>query len=839
MKNTLLIAFLEALDSDDDATFNIEHYTDVPKGVQKPKPDPLAGRYANLTRRRVQELLPKLQARNEAGAGIFIARNQCDGHRSEKAISRVRGVHADMDDVSSKELADLIGLLQPSIVVESSPGRFQLYWQLSEGEYLEPAEAKAINQCLASQHGADPAAVDVSRLLRLPGFKHMKYRSEGRTPMVTATCHAITYTAEEIRQAFPPIPSANQVPMKPIQAALSGTPPKQLPSHLAAIAGSVAAAYPQLWTGDWANAIRASGEIGYPSQSEADLALAGHITRACRGSGIGEESLAEAVEALFSSAPVGMTGKWHERPDYCIRTISKAMSSPHVVPNTNAQSGIVLQSYGDIRNAKAFAQIACGQFLYIATRDRWLSWSQDKWRLCEKDEHVAMAKDVCGQILNAASDVFGQDQERGKRLIHEAMAAHNLSRITAMLKLTVSEPDMATTDRELDGDPYLLGVSNGVIDLRTGLHWFNRPDLRITRYCNAQFDTDPKCNRWLAFLDQIFMGDVDTIDCIQRLLGCTLLGLSDEEILIICYGHGSNGKSVFSNVIHNIMGGYSITAPPSLLTARRQDDTGPRNDLAALAGARYVSINEMQAGDRLDEQVVKMLAGREPISARFLHQEFFEFMPSFTPWLRTNHKPIVTGLDDGIWRRLVLLPFEQKFDGDSKDPNLEHKLLAERDGILMWMVEGAKLYLQSGICMSPRMRMEMGTYRTESDLLGEFLSDQTTTRADGKTNQGRLYTAYREWCQGCGVRPLSKKTFTQRLAERGYPEGKSGKNRYYCGLIIAVTAVLSSTQDGVDRIEGILGNSLHGNLSKEKTPNSPTSCPTCPDDIVTEGASDD
>ncbi len=839
MKNTPLIAFLDALDSGSDATFNIEHYTDVPKGASKPKPDGLLGRYANLTRRRVEKLLPQLQEKNEEGAAIYIARNEFNGHRELGTISRVRGVHADMDDVSAPQLAGLIGLLHPSIVVESSPDRYQLYWQLSDGELLEPAEAKAINQCLASRHGADPAAVDVARLLRLPGFKHMKYRSQGRTPMVTAVCHGIAYTAEEIRRAFPPVLIAKGITPSPRQAALAGTPPKQLPNHLAGISDSVATAYPRLWTGDWANAIRASGEIGYPSQSEADLALAGHITRACRGSGIGEESLAEAAEEVFSSAPVGMTGKWHERPDYRTRTLSKAMSSTPIMPSTNSQSGLVLQSHGDIRNAKAFAQVACGQFLYIATRDRWLSWSQEKWQLCEKDEHVAMAKDVCGQILNAASDVFGQDQERGKRLIQEAMAAHNLSRITAMLKLTASEPDMATTDRELDRDPYLLGVSNGVIDLRTGLHWFNRPDLRITRYCNAQFDADPKCNRWLAFLDQIFMGDVETIDCVQRLLGCTLLGLSDEEILIICYGHGSNGKSVFSNVIHNIMGGYSITAPPSLLTARRQDDTGPRNDLAALAGARYVSINEMQAGDRLDEQVVKMLAGREPISARFLHQEFFEFMPSFTPWLRTNHKPIITGLDDGIWRRLVLLPFEQKFDGDSKDPNLEHKLLAERDGILMWMVEGAKLYLQSGICMSPRMRMEMGTYRTESDLLGEFLSDQTTTGADGKTNQGTLYTSYREWCQGCGVRPLSKKTFTQRLAERGYPEGKSGKNRYYCGLIIAVTAVLSSTQDGVDRIEGILGNSLHGNLSEEKTPNSPTSCPTCPDDIVTEGGSDD
>jgi len=584
------------------------------------------------------------------------------------------------------------------------------------------------------------------------------------------------------------------------------------------------------------NAIRSSGEIGYPSRSEADLALVGHILRACQSSGLDVDALGSSVDAVFSSSPMGQSGKWADRDDYRVRTIDRALSSSYPLTTGTAHGTLLLESHGDIRNAKAFAQCAGGQFLYVATRDRWLQWHQQMWNVCEKDEHIAMAKEVCGRILTAASGVFGQDQERGKRLMQEAMTAHNLSRITAMLKLTVSEPDMATTDRELDRDPYLLGARNGVIDLRTGRHFFNQPEMRITRYCNAGFAEDATCPQWLRFLDQIFINDTETIECVQRLLGCTLLGVATEEILIICYGHGSNGKSVFSNVVHKIMGGYAITAPPSLLTARRQDDTGPRNDLAALAGARYVSINEMQAGDRLDEQVVKMLAGREPISARFLHQEFFEFTPSFTPWLRTNHKPIITGLDDGIWRRVVLLPFGRKFTDEEKDPALEQKLLDEQDAILMWMVEGARLYLESGIRLSPRMRAELGTYRTESDLLGEFLSDLTRPDPAGKANQGTLYFEYRSWCDGCGVRPLSKKTFTQRLAERGYPEGKSGKNRFYCGLICG-ESLPPSTLDGVDRIEGISGISLHGNLSKEKTPNSTSSGPTGPTTPREEGGS--
>ena len=833
------LEFLMNLDPAEHATFNVEHYTDRPKGEEKPEYDPLGDRYANLTRANVEALLPVLHAINNQGAGIFVARNQCTGHRNEANVSRIRGIHADMDGITEVQLASVTAVLQPTIVVQSSgPGRYQLYWQLAEGETLTKAETKAINQCLVKRYGADKAAVDVARLLRLPGFKHMKYREAGKTPTVTATIYGHAHTADQIRQAFPPSQTDGPPGKQSINIQTAATIPHSLTHQLSTLASSIASAHPHLWAGDWQNAVRPSGEIGYPSRSEADLALAGHIVRACHSGSIDADSLGRAVDAVFSNSPLAQTGKWANRDDYRARTINKALSSSYPLSAGSAHGGLVLESHGDIRNAKAFAQIARGHFLYVATRDRWLQWSQQMWNVCEKDEHVAMAKDVCGRILNAAGSVFGQDQERGKRLLQEAMAAHNLSRITAMLKLTVSEPEMATTDRELDCDPYLLGVRNGVIDLRTGLHYFNQPQMRITRYCNAGFAEDATCPQWLRFLDQIFINDTATIECVQRLLGCTLLGLATEEILVICYGHGSNGKSVFSNVVHKIMGGYAITAPPSLLTARRQDDTGPRNDLAALAGARYVSINEMQAGDRLDEQVVKMLAGREPISARFLHQEFFEFTPSFTPWLRTNHKPIITGLDDGIWRRLVLLPFSRKFTDDEKDPALEQKLLDEQDAILMWMVEGAKLYLQEGIKLSPRMRSELGTYRSESDLLGEFLADQTTTDPTGKASQSLVYSSYRMWCDECGVRPLSKKTFTQRLAERGHPEGKSGKNRFYTGLVCGAP-LSSSTQDRMDGMEGILGISLHGNLSLEKTPNSPSSCPTCPPPRCVEGASHD
>jgi putative DNA primase/helicase len=827
------IEFLYHLDPSPSARFNIEHYTDLPWGAPKPKPDPLADRYKNLGPNDVLRLLPELHEINEQGAGIFVARNQCQGHRSAKSVSRVRGTHADMDDVTTDQMSTLCTQLQPSIVVNSSGlDRHQCYWQLTEGEVLSKEEAKAINQTLVG-YGADSSAVDVARLLRLPGFKHMKYRAEGRTPVVTAQYFDVAYSADEIRQAFPARPleanpaAADDVPDNRAVVA------SQYVDQIAAAKAEVATKYPHLWTGNWEKAPRPDGRTGYPSNSEADLALAGHIARACRRQSIDEALLSAVVEAIFCSSVQGNSKKWLDRPDYRQRTIMRALAdtSSSTSATNGGTFGLQLDSHGDVRNARAFAQIAKGRFLYVSTRDRWLRWTDARWLLCEKDEHVAQAKQACREILTAAGKVLTQDQERGKRLVHEAVTAHNLPRIVAMLKLATSEHGMAVTERELDGDPYLLGVQNGVVDLRTGHHNLNEPGMLITRYCNASYDEDAKCDRWVRFLDQVFEGDIETIESVQRMLGCTLLGLSGEEILVICYGHGSNGKSVFSNAVHTIMGGYAVTAPPSLLTARKANDNGPRNDIATVAGARYLSVNEIQAGDRLDEQVVKMLAGREPISARFLHQEFFEFLPCFTPWLRTNHKPVITGQDDGIWRRLVILRFARTFTDGEKDPGLEGKLLAERDGILRWMVDGAQKYLTDGLQLSPRMKAEWASYRKESDLLGEFLSDMTVPSPGAKVNQGSLYGNYRKWCEDdAGVRPISKKSFTQRLAERGYPEGKSGTNRFYCGLALASVKVTQApgTLDRLDRIEGDFGISLHENSIEEETLSSPTSCPTCP-----------
>lgn len=171
------LAFLTLLDPSPGATFNVETFTDVPKGAPKPKPDPLCRRFANLTLSGVAELLPELEKLNAAGAAVYIAVNECNGQRTKANVCRIRGIHGDFDGVSEEVLRAIRDRLPPTIEVQSSnPGNVHFYWLLGEGEELDTETAEAIHRHLV-ELGADKAAVDVSRLLRLPGFRHMKHRN--------------------------------------------------------------------------------------------------------------------------------------------------------------------------------------------------------------------------------------------------------------------------------------------------------------------------------------------------------------------------------------------------------------------------------------------------------------------------------------------------------------------------------------------------------------------------------------------------------------------------------------------------------------------------------------
>ncbi len=438
---------------------------------------------------------------------------------------------------------------------------------------------------------------------------------------------------------------------------------------------------------------------------------------------------------------------------------------------------------GDILAGRMFAAQYREQLLWVSQAGRWLRWDGMRWAWCTCGEEMAAAKIVADKILTRVSQLFTQDSDRNKRRMSFAIGLQNIRRLEAMIELAKSESGMAIGDMSaLDSDQWLVGCRNGVVDLRTGSLLVPDPAMHITRQVAAEYHSDADCPLWKSFLLSVFEGDAPTVEFAQRALGYTLTGTVTEEVIFICYGGGANGKSVFANVLSVIFFEYGQMAPQSLLTVRRDGDAAPRNDVARLCGARLVQINELNSGDRLNEQIVKMLAGREMISARFLHKEHFDFWPTAKPWLRTNHRPVITGEDDGIWRRIMLIPFKRKFAEHERDPWLESKLLAERDGVFAWMVAGCLDWKKVGLKPSPLVRRESATYRTESDLLGEFLDETTERDPNGKIEQSRLFDLWRIWCTTNGTRYGSKVGFSRKLGERDIVEARSNGQRFYGGI---------------------------------------------------------
>jgi len=538
--------------------------------------------------------------------------------------------------------------------------------------------------------------------------------------------------------------------------------------------------YSDLWQG----APKALDKVS--SRSEADFRLLALIGEELIISGVPQSQWALLLCLIFNRSSLAARDKWRNREDYRERTISKVIERLKLQLDrlgTGAHSNLTdAEALRDIKHANLFAQKYKHQLCFVHHLGRWYRWDQTTWVVNEHREEVEAAKRLAVELLAQARRDEEVKAAGWKQNLSDAKHAHTERGILSMLKLASSAPDLSVTIQELDASPMLLGARNGVIELGTGALLSADPTMFMTKCCRASYEADAPCPRWIRFLHEIFSGDEETIRAVQILLGKTLIGEVRDEIIVICYGNGANGKSVFSNVVHDVLGDYAHTAPPSLLNERRAGDNTPRSDVAALKGARYVSVNELQAGDRLDEQVVKALAGREPLAARFLYKEFFTFNPSFCVWVRTNHKPQITGEDPATWRRLVLIHFSRTFSKEQQNPLLERDLLEERDGILSWMVEGAQRYLRDGLYLSPRMLAELTEYRTESDILGEYLAERTEKRSDGAVDKQRLYSDYRYWCQDNGIRSCSKKTFTQRLKERGYGERHSGNDYFYTGL---------------------------------------------------------
>lgn len=333
-----------------------------------------------------------------------------------------------------------------------------------------------------------------------------------------------------------------------------------------------------------------------------------------------------------------------------------------------------------------------------------------------------------------------------------------------------------------------INLQNGYYDLDKNKFYEHEKKKLFTLISEASYDPEAKCPKWIKFINETFCGDVELIDYVQRAVGYTLTNKTSERQMFFLWGSGSNGKSVFINVLEKLMGTYTENIDPKSLMVSESDGASASPAIAKLKGARFVSSSESKELGRLDESLVKRITGSDTVTARYLHQNEFSYVPQFKIWIATNHKPQVSGNDEAIWGRLVLIPFMNKVVGDRENKNLTNELLEEMTGIFNWVLEGYVKYMEQGLRNAEPdiIKEQRSSYKEEMDQVGAFISERCATGEEYEIKSSTLYEAYKQWCKELNIEPDSNQKFSPDVEAKGFEKKKKRDGLYFMGINISV-----------------------------------------------------
>jgi len=439
--------------------------------------------------------------------------------------------------------------------------------------------------------------------------------------------------------------------------------------------------------------------------------------------------------------------------------------------NQRSPSGPNSPGLTDLGNAKRLINGFGENIRYLGSWKKWLHYTGARWRTDETGVVMRLAEQAVATIFAEAA--ITTDSDKQERLYKHAIKSESSKALHAMVGLASYEQQVAIDVNQLDKDPWKLNTKNGTVDLKTGqLLPHSRGDL-VTKMCPVEYDPNAKCPTWDKFLHEIMGGRLDLISFLYRYLGYSLTGLVSEQKLIFLYGTGANGKSTFLGTIQHLLGGYAKQSAPELLLSSK-NGRHP-TEVADLLGARFVVSSEIDRGRSLAEASIKQMTGGDIIKARYMQKDFFEFEPTHKIWLSANHKPIIKGNDEGIWRRMLLVPFEVKIAEENQDKHLDMKLLNELPGLLNRAVAGCLDWQHNGLNAPEDVVEATQEYREQLDQLKPFFDDICEIEKDASINPKVLYNVFLDWCEENHEAPMKPRYFRMLLRERGFTQGKPTK----------------------------------------------------------------
>lgn len=530
----------------------------------------------------------------------------------------------------------------------------------------------------------------------------------------------------------------------------------------------------------------------YTSQSEADLAFANILAFWCARD-------FNKMDSLFRQSSL-MRDKWDEKrgkATYGEGTLYKAINDTNSVYNPTSKreplkydisfgnegktkpKAYPPRSWDDTGNADRFMDRFGDLIKHSYIDNKFFVYEGSVW---EKDDMGrvrqlidATVEDMKNEKIEISGDLDPDEIEKAWQ--KHLKNSRNNSKKRAMqdeLKHRVS-----VLPSDFDANDMLLNVENGYIDLASGELLPHDITKMFSRKANYEYTDKADAPTWHSFLEDIFNNDYEIIRYMQKAVGYSLTGSTKEQVMFVLFGNGRNGKSLFVETISEILGSYSRNIRADSLMVKQQN--GVNNDIAALDGARFVSSSEPNEGFRFDEGLIKELTGGDKITARFLYGEDFDFHPQFKLWVSSNHKPIIRGTDDGIWRRMVLVPFTVQIPEHKVDKDLKYKLLREAPAILDWAVEGTLLWQKEGLEMPSSIEQASKEYRREMDVLESFINDCCTVSPGAKGRAGELYKEYKTWARDNEEYLMSKQKFAQKMKEK-FEYKRDANGRFYDGV---------------------------------------------------------
>ncbi len=716
---------------------------------------------------KLSEILSKRKFRPDKSGPAFSLHKLKDGGTRKNSDVIIRsGIEGDID--SGTTLDNLRAAIAPYRWIAYSThshnpekGKFKFRLVIPFSRDVSPVEwPHAWQGCNKLLGGVlDPSTKDICRLVYLPSCPADKeeyafYEQHDGDLIDPDMLIALAQKAQ---------PDADPLALNhALAAALKSPPPPETPEEIARVRSMLEVNPADCIREKWRNITWAIASTGWPCAE--DLARQWSMTAPDKYT---EEEFDKVWHSFNPAGGIGLGTLFHYAVEAGWRDSGMTAPADITLGDTS----------GDIKNGKAFSNLFRDKLLFVHETGDVLKFEESAgWIQSPPGEADRAGKEVVAKMRAYAAEQWklNPDDPKTKRMMQHVDRSSAEQRISAMINMARSEPGMTLQLCELDADPMLLGVANGVLNLRICELMRPAPSLRVTKRCPVSFDPAATAPTLTEFIARITQGDPPLATFLQRLAGYLLTGDVNEQCFAFLYGLGRNGKTTYAEMLFWLLGDYAVVLPTATLMMGKRDPGACSPDLMLLKGRRLALASELEESARFAEAAIKSMTGGDTMTARNPYGTFASWTPTHKLMIVGNHRPVISGGDHGIWRRVRLIPFSEIINDSECDSKLPEKLRAEGSGVLNWALAGLRDWQQQELNPPASVKAAIAAYHSDMDILGEWLDDQTEADPSARTETAVLYRAYSCWAKDSGwTRPMTRNSFGRRLTDRGIATSKA------------------------------------------------------------------